>query len=424
MKNKFIDKIGTKRLIIAGLGLVIFFSILFVTFRLLKKETFYAIEVKSKSAMVLHFDEDDILISVECLNDDCRKVVDAKKIEHLHYDNLQVKLKELLKDEIPKNGIKIRVIKGQKNIGELKSAFIQKDDVNEEITEESKNDVETNKEENQANDHKNNSHTGESSKLEKEEINVKEETPVTDKIEVTPLNITGMWIWGYSFHHIKFDHYNTSPMGYKKYVDSVPFGWANGETVGHAQIFNLNNVSGAKNEACLTFTYNDEHRNSPGASTIVPIYNNGEITYKRYCFGIDEIEYNKTYEMVMGDTLSDYVNVYEWKNNKWVYIGIFDDILIELPTPSGYTSKYYITSLAENAYEWVKQEQRDKWNAERDAKLAEIERQKDELRKNIYTDPDWSSKDTALQKEWDRIADLYTEFTYYDWYDFSKLTEK
>jgi len=426
MKSNNVNKFYGNRFVIAGLLLIIFFSILFITFRLLKKEDLYAIEIKSKSEMVLHFDKKNEVIKMECLNDQCKNSIDSKVFNNITYDDLQKTLEDKLASEISEKGLRIRVVSGNKDISDLKKAFVNavneddKDDVEHE-------DIQSNINENSENQNEPNEETN---KIEEESTDKKEEQskpnqnekPVESKptVEINPLNITKMWIWSYSWTNVEFDHYSKSPMKYKNYGDAVAFG----NSEGYIQIFDLKSQGITKNDACVAFTYNDENRNMPAASTIVPIYTGGKVTYKKFCFGVDDIKYDEIHNQVQGDSTSDLANVYEWKNNKWEYIGVFEDVTFDVMMPYGYVEKFYITTLAQASYEWVRNDQREEWNAYRDAKIDELDEKKHEIIKNSYNDPDWEKKINALDKEKEELLNTYNEDMYQTWYDYLILKEK
>lgn len=418
MKNNARGKLYKNRFIIAGLVLTIFFSILFITYRVLQKEVFYTIEVKSNYNILLSFDKNDIVIDAECKDDNCN-LKDVNRLIDLKYDELKEMLPQMFDEDI-----KIRLVSGDKDISSLKLFFIKEDNVPEENLDNPQEETNTDNEVKDTADSKDDDEIKPSNPVPNDKPNDKPNaaTP-SDPQNFTPLDITFMWIWGYSGHDVKFTHYSTVPMKYKNYGDATKF-YSGGVHMGYVQLFDLKSQGITQNDACVTFTYLDENKNSPGASSVVPVYTGGEVTYRKFCFGLKDIGYNKNYNEITADATSDYTNIYEWINNGWMYIGKFEDIKFNLRHYHDYMDSFYITNLPELAYGWVQNEQREEFKNQIMDAIEEVDKQIEENRANMTTDPDWNTKDTELRKVKDKLVELYDENVFLEWYDYSKLVEK
>lgn len=318
-----------------------------------KKEDFnYSLEFENQSKFVLHFSKSGNVVKAKCLNDYCDQNIEISRFLKTNYSDLERQINFLLFDELNINPeLNIKLLKGKKNIDDLIKIYSKKENnnpENEPNIESEKTESATEHNTNTPNYSTDNENNSNKESVENTEINT------TKPQNITPLDISIIWIpTSYSYYNVNFNAYSTTPMRYnQKDNGSVPY--KNGyDLSGYMQIFDLKSQGITTDDACITFTQDKFYNAEAGATTIVPIYNNGNVSYRKFCLGLDDTPYyHKSYKEV-ATSVNYSSNVYEWINNRWVYLGVLDDLTFTERNPQGYTETFDLLTYIDLSYERI-----------------------------------------------------------------------
>lgn len=364
-----------------------------------KKENItYSIEFEANSKFVLYFNDEDVIVNAKCLNDACKKDLDVDDFIKVNYNDLQRQINFTLYNEL-NNGsnLNIKLSSGKKDISNLLDIYKSEEnnssndnqtDNQEEIKEEQDNSnvVEnrpsnsqhnSNKVENEANNNKNNNIVENNNQ--NNSSNQNNSTPNNTQA-ITPLDIKIIWIpTSYSFYRVSFTNYSTTPMSYNQ-KDNGAIPYKNGDSVsGYMQIFNLKEQGITKDDACITFTQNKYYNDEAGATTIVPLYNNKTVSYRKFCLGLNEGVYYSTNYNEVAANVNNSSNVYEWINHKWTYVGTLENLEFTERNSQGYTQEFDVLTYIDLAYDRIINEQYPILVIKQRKELEALEQEEDEM---------------------------------------------
>lgn len=361
-----------------------------------KQNAAYSIEFEANSKFALFFNNDDIVIEAKCLNEFCHKNIKINDFLKINYKDLERQLDFTLYNELNNNKtINIKLSNGEKDISNLVNIYKSNNidtelpNIQEQTKEEESNStiVENDSSDNTNTSNKvenkpNNNHTSNNT-VENNDTNSSNST-TSNKI-FTPLDIEIIWIpTSYSYYRVSFDSYSTTPMGYnKKNNGAIPYKY--GDTIaGYMQIFDLKNQGITTDDACITFTQNKYYNHEAAATTIVPLYNNKTVSYRKFCLGFDEGPYYYySYDSIAAD-VNNSSNVYEWINNKWNYIGTLGNLSFTERNTLGYTQHFSVLDYIDLAYERIKTEQYPVISIKQRNELDKIEQEEDIMEEKMY----------------------------------------
>ncbi|MBE6152416.1 MAG: hypothetical protein E7165_03805 [Firmicutes bacterium] len=433
----------------------------------------YSIEFEAKSKFILYFNSNNIVIKTKCLNEFCEKDIKVNEFIETNYNDLERQLNFTLYNELNnKNALNIKLASGQKDITNLIETYKQKGndntnnktpDIKEPSKEENnsnnikdesdKKENISNKVESKPSNNQNNNNKVESKPNNNQNNNVENNTNNDTNQEhtptITPLDIEIIWIpTSYSYYKVSFDSYSVTPMGYnKKNNGAVPYKYGS-DISGYMQIFDLKSQGITTDDACITFTQNKYYNHEASATTIVPLYNNKNVTYRKFCLGFDEDPYYYSSYNSIATSINNSSNVYEWIDNKWTFLGTLGNVKFTERNSQGYTQNFSVLDYIDLAYDRIMTEQYPAISIKQRNELKKIDEEEKTV-SNIM-DEKWqelgntcgpsSSDDITYECEL-KYAELSNEWTYergiieekrseiLSWdfesmYDFSILDEK